>query len=577
MKKETTGKIAKERKNGEKIGLFQSMKFRILLCVLLSAIIVGGVMMFIVLPASTEQITSITQNYIYDLTCSVGQELDIVLSGAGVDKTKEELPELAGDISIAGVDSSYCYVVDSEGTMLYHPQTDKIGQPVENAVVKGVVEKVAAGTKVEPEVVKYEYKGVMKYSAYYVDNTSQFIVVVTADESDILSPVNYMVNKTVMGAVVALVICLVVAAVIIFLMLRPLQEINQEVGRIAVMDFTESEEQVRLYKRKDEIGSMGRALNGLRKELVLVVQDLQSQSENLYQTSERLQNEAVETSDVIDQVDSAVHDIADGATSQADETQSATENVLVIGDMIQQSNGNIQNIKGNSEQIHDSAMVAADTLGQLTQINARVKKAIDEIYQQTHTTNESAIKIKEAAALITSIAEETNLLSLNASIEAARAGEHGKGFAVVANQIQKLAEQSNESANRIEGIISELIEDSERSVSTMEEVREVVEQQDLSVKKTSEIFKTVQNGIDVSLEEIEKISEDTTKMDEARVGVTDTVQNLTAIAEENAASTQETSASVTQVRTSVDTISQSAHGLNDIAMGLEKTMKKFKI
>jgi methyl-accepting chemotaxis protein len=343
------------------------------------------------------------------------------------------------------------------------------------------------------------------------------------------------------------------------------------------MDFTESEEQRKLILRKDEIGSMGRALNELRRELVAVVQDLQRQSQSLHETSEKLQGQAMETAGAIDQVDSAVHDIADGATSQANETQSATENVIVMGSMIQQSNGSIQNIRGNSEEIHDSALAASETLGQLTEINTRVKKAIDEIYQQTHTTNESATKIQEAAALITSIAEETNLLSLNASIEAARAGEHGKGFAVVANQIQKLAEQSNESANRIEGIISVLLEDSQRSVATMEEVREVVEQQDLSVKKTSEIFRTVQDGIDISLRGIEKISEDTGKMDEARVGVTDTVQNLTAIAEENAASTQETSASVTQVRASVDTISLSANGLNDIAVGLEEAMRKFKI
>ena len=360
-------------------------------------------------------------------------------------------------------------------------------------------------------------------------------------------------------------------------MLRALGSITDEVGKLAYMDFSANPKNSFLLKRNDEIGAMGKALENLRHELVDVVEGLKKQSEHLYDVSEDLHQKSMETSGVIDQVDSAVHDIADGATSQANETQSATENVLLIGRMIEESNDSIQEIRGNSQEIHQSALVADETLQQLVKINAQVKDAIDQIYQQTHTTNESAGKIKEAAALITSIAEETNLLSLNASIEAARAGEHGRGFAVVANQIQKLAEQSNESANQIEGIISELIEDSERSVTTMEEVREIVNEQDASVKKTGEIFKTVQNGINLSIEGISKISDDTAKIDEARVGVTDTVQNLTAIAEENAASTEETSASVTQVRTSAEVISQSAQSLNDIAMGIEDTMKKFKV
>lgn len=563
-------------KNG-KVGFFSSMRFRMLLYMMGSIIIVGGVILLLVVPASSNQMKRITQNYILDITQTVGNEVDLMVEDLGVEGTAEIIPMIVKDIAIEDVESSYCYVVNGEGTMLYHPTAEKIGQPVENSVIKGVVSKVQSGQSVEPEVVEYEFDGATKYASYYVCKDGKFIIVVSADESEILSPISTMLVMAIIGAAVALIFCLLVNVFSLSILFRPLERISQEIGNFAFLDFSKDEKQKNFSKRKDEIGMMGRAAEELREHLVQIVQDLQGQSELLYRTSEKLRGEALETADVINQVDSAVHDIADGATSQANETQAATENVLVIGNMIQESNGSIQDIKASSEQIHDSAMVASDTLKQLTKINMQVKEAIDEIYSQTHTTNESAIKIKEAAALITSIAEETNLLSLNASIEAARAGEHGKGFAVVANQIQKLAEQSNESANRIEGIISELIEDSERSVVTMEEVRQVVEQQDLSVKKTDEIFKTVQNGIDASLNGIEKVFDETARMEDARVGVTDTVQNLTAIAEENAASTQETSASVTSVRSSVDTISGSANDLNDIAVKLEDTMRKFKI
>ena len=199
------------------------------------------------------------------------------------------------------------------------------------------------------------------------------------------------------------------------------------------------------------------------------------------------------------------------------------------------------------------------------------------IYEQTHTTNQSAQKIKEATNLITSIAEETNLLSLNASIEAARAGEQGRGFAVVAAQIQKLAEQSNESAKQIETIISQLIADSDKSVETMNIVKDIMVKQSENVTKTDEHFGQVLKGIENSIEAINRIAGKTEEMDKARVSVVDTVQNLTAIAEENAASTEETSASITEITTAVADISDKASQLKGIADKMDESMAIFRL
>ena len=220
---------------------------------------------------------------------------------------------------------------------------------------------------------------------------------------------------------------------------------------------------------------------------------------------------------------------------------------------------------------------ASATLAQLEQINMQAKEAIDTIYEQTNTTNESAMKIREATTLITSIAEETNLLSLNASIEAARAGEQGRGFAVVASQIQKLAEQSNESASQIEAITNSLITDSEKAVSIMGEVKEIMLKQSEHVAKTDEIFTQVKSGIDSSIDGVTRIAEKTRQMDEARVNVVDVVQNLTAIAEENAASAEETSASVTEVGSIVTNISGNTEKMKDVAKELEQNMEIFKL
>lgn len=290
-----------------------------------------------------------------------------------------------------------------------------------------------------------------------------------------------------------------------------------------------------------------------------------------------MSNSATETNTTVEQVERAVSEIAEGATSQASETQSATENIILMGNMIEETNVEVENLRANARIMRDSAGVALGVLKELGAVNQKTKSAIQIISEQTTQTNESVSEIKKATDIITDIAEETNLLSLNASIEAARAGEQGRGFAVVAAQIQKLAEQSNESARQIEDIINLLISDSEKTVETMKEVNEVIEKQDADVAQTEKAFNEVQDGITKSIEGIRTIAAKTTELDEARVKVVDVVQNLTAIAEENAASTQETSASVTEVSAIMSSIADNAGHLNGLADDLESSVKQFVI
>lgn len=328
---------------------------------------------------------------------------------------------------------------------------------------------------------------------------------------------------------------------------------------------------------KDEVGDMLRNIVVLKNELIDIVSDIVDKSLSLNAAAQSLNGEAQETRNTVEQVEKAMAEVADGATSQAEETQKATENVIVIGNMVEETSKEAENLNHNAGEMRRMGEQANTTLGELEEINAKTKEAIDVIYQQTNTTNESAMKIREATTLITSIAEETNLLSLNASIEAARAGEQGRGFAVVAGQIQKLAEQSNESARAIETIIDELITDSEKAVATMDDVRQIMTAQSEKVEATGRMFAEVMEGIGQSINGVTTIAEHTANMDEARIRVVDVVQNLTAIAEENAASTEETSASVTVVNNVVSHISGSAAELNEIANALQASVGFFKV
>lgn len=560
--------------------IFQSIKSRISLLLIFCIIGVIAALLFLILPKVKNNIKNLTQNYLYDITVSTGEKIELAISESNKETIleAESLKQLAGSTGIKGVSSSYAYVVGSDGTMLYHPTESKIGQPVENAVVSGVVQEIQAGKKnITPEVVDYEFNGVIKYAAYYVSDDASFILVVSADEDEIMQPITNITQISIMTAVLIIIVCSIIGYILTGIMISPVIKITNIINKMADMDFTENIIQIQLNKRKDETGEMSRAINMLHDKLASIASSLKDQSESIFLATDALNVNVSETVTAIEQVEKAVTEIADGASVQANETQKANENVILIGNMVKDTTDEVENLLANATEMKNSSDEASTILMQLEQINNQTKEAINTIYDQTNTTNESAMKIKEATTLITSIAEETHLLSLNASIEAARAGEEGRGFAVVASQIQKLAEQSNESSCMIEDIIDLLITDSKKAVTIMSEVKEIMTKQSEHVTKTDEIFTQVKNGIDSSIDGVTRIAEKTRQMDEARVNVVDIVQSLTTIAEENAASTEETSSSVTEVSSNVTNISENTEKMKNVANELEQNMKIFKL
>lgn len=564
----------------KKANALQSIRGK--LCLLLSAaILVAGIMMiWNYSPNVKKEMASMSQNYLYDLAVSYGMMLEEKLEYAGEEEalSVETLSGTLSDVGIEGVDSSYVYVVSADGTMLYHPTAEKIGQPVENAVIKGVTADLQAGKKVDNAVVSYEFKGAQKYAAFYVSRGAEFILVVSADEEEVFAPLKKITRLGFEGLLVIFIICgvlvyLIVAKVVV----NPILHIEKEINRVSHMDFTDSAEQKKLEKRKDEIGLMTKSLISLRQELSNMVTAIKQQSEQLLSSAEVLHKGAADTSETMEQVENAVNDIAHGATSQAEETQRATENVILIGNMVEETGEKVAEMMASASEMKDANQNAKRILSELKEINVRTEEYIDVISNQTDVTNESALKIGEATKIITDIAEETNLLSLNASIEAARAGEQGKGFAVVASEIQKLAEQSTESARKIEDIIQILLDDSEKAVETMGHVKNIIDKQSEHMAQTGEAFIQIEKGVEQSVNGMQVIAQKTREMDKARVNVVDVVNNLTAIAEENAASTQETSASVTEVANIVEDISEKSESLNEIAEELREKMSTFRM
>lgn len=561
-----------------KLPFFRSMLGQISVTIVLVVIITAAVNLLVVIPNVERIIKEQTQDYIYDMTVSYGTKMTEKYAALGDAALEyDSMSAMYAEAGLQNVESSYVYIVEADGTMLFHPTEEKVGQPVENEVVKGVVEQLSQGKIPSAEVVEYLFKGVTKYAGYYVDPSGKFILVLTADEEELFKAIDEMVIEAIIGSVIALVICSAVGIMIPWKIVKSIEKTTGIVNQIADMDFRETPEEAKLILRKDESGEISRAIRELRGKLAEVVSHLQNQTQQLYNASEDLNRNAEETVETVGQVEQAVQEIATGASSQADETQQATEHVITMGEMVEETTQEVNTLHVTMEEMGRAGETAADKLHQLEDINSRAKASLDDIYEQTNTTNHSALKIQEVIGIITEIAEETNLLSLNASIEAARAGEQGRGFAVVASQIQKLAEQSNESARKIEEIVTYLISDSKQAVETMDEVKGIMDEQINFVTETADIFRNLQSEIGNSIDKIEQISVRTGKLDQERIGVVDVVQDLTAIAEENAAGTEETSASVIAVGGIMTQVSKNVFALKEIADNLDEAMKQFVI
>ena len=569
-----------ETADTERIGFLHSLKAKILLLVAAAVVLTVVLNLWTVIPKSSSNISELTSNYMLDVAMVAGEGIDNQIRMSSYDSVMSggNLSRIVGNVEIKGVKDSYTYIVDGDGTMLYHPTADKIGKPVENSVVKGVISKLKSENRPQPEVVQYNFNGETKYAGIYVGKSKDFILVVNANKKQALSGTTSVVTSTVKGSIFAMVLCLIAAIFVTRKIVAPIISATDTVEKLGNLDFSEDvSSDKKMLNRKDEVGVMLRSITELKNIIVKVMAEIRAYSESLGEAAEALKNSANESSTAAGQVETAITGIADGASSQAQETQSATENVIVMGKMIEQASTEVEQLGDNAADMHKASENAMSILAELEKINQKTMEAIHIIGEQTQKTNESAAKIKVATDMISEIAEETTLLSLNASIEAARAGEQGRGFAVVANQIQKLAEQSADATTQITEVISELVNDAQESVQIMDEVKEVMNQQSENVSQTEKAFKNVEKGIAESIESVEKITDKTRKLDEARAGVVDVVQSLSAIAEENAASAEETSASASEVGSIMEDVSQNANMLDEIAVKLNENVKRFKI
>ena len=392
--------------------------------------------------------------------------------------------------------------------------------------------------------------------------------------------VNEALRNTIISMVIPMLLVFVIAIAIgMFIVTRIVRHLDGAVENLGTLSngMLNLEMKKDLVVRKDEVGDIARAIQRLIESMRDIITNITTSSQALQGFSEEFAASFDHIAESINNVNIAVDEIANGSSSQAAETMSASQKVTQMGTALDETTANVETLGSSSVKMREYNKTAAKNLDELSAISETTKSSVLLVQNQTNQTNDSAQEIREATELITDIANQTNLLSLNASIEAARAGENGRGFAVVADEIRNLSEQSRESAERIVEIVNTLIANSNTSVTTMNEVAENIRTQNNKIEETGEMFRSLNKEIAEVTEAIEKIRKQTEALDVQKKEVLDIVDGLAAIAEQNAAGTEETSASMAEFHEIIDSCHEATSELTKLAQDLADHTERFTL
>lgn len=546
---------------------------KIIVMVILAVIVSNVICMVFILESSKKQITDSVKHTMVDVVNTTSKIMENEISNSGVDDLDYDgYANNLSDVKLEGMDSAYMYVVQNDGTMLYHPTKEKVGQPVENAVIKGVVQQLQDGKKPGTTVVEYDFNGTTKYSAYTILNNEN-ILVLTADESEALAGIT-----TVTGVAVGIIAIVVLIAIIIsFIMgrrlMRPLVKVSTIIEDVAngniEADFSVVKES------NDEIGLIIEKMKELTQSLGNIVGRIRNSSDTMSANSYELNDTSSQTLAANNEISKAVEDVAEGSTGMAASISNINENLLEMSNETKDINESVNEIRNQTTAVQDSSKIMNDKIKSMQDSSRKMDEGISAISKRIETVNTTVDKVSNIVSVIEEISSETNLLSLNASIEAARAGDAGKGFAVVAQEIRVLSDNTNTELENIKQIISSLVEECRYCVQASGTIVEDNAKQKEEIKAVLDEFGSLDEQIQKTAEKADEIEELVTAMIELNDDITKSSNSLTDVSAANAAATEEMNANIEELNAMMHGVSEMAGHMNNESDGLKEALSFF--
>lgn len=554
-----------------KIPFFKSIALKIAILAVVCAAVATGFCIIIFSDLTKEQVKHAVENNIGDLATSYASLVNDRIEEKG-ELDYDDYNELLSNVRIKGMSSSYAYLVTSDGITQYHPTKDRVGNPVENEVVKGLVTELKAGRTPEDGVANYVFKGTDKIAGYSI-LSDRSILVVTADEKDAFSFMS-SVRKLAIGLFIGIVIIVGGAATVFSMMLtKPMTFIKDMVVETAEFNFVSKGRAKNLQLRADELGSIARALKLMRDSLRGIVGEINVSSDTLDARVSQVSDSSIEIDSMCSDASSTTEELAEGM----EETSASADSIQAN---IQQMNDDAEVIE---ELSHDGEAQAVEIKNRAASLKADTEAAaakVTSLYEDMKVRTEKALadshavrKINDLTEAIMEISSQTSLLALNANIEAARAGEAGRGFAVVATEIGALANQTSNTVTGINGIVDEVNEVVARMSETLTEAMDFLE--NVVIKdydSFSEVSAQYMNDAETFKYNMENIDSSVSKLTGEIAVVAEALQKIAGIVGESsfgvtdiAGKTQDITALTIDNRDAVEECMDAVKGLREIA------------
>ena len=386
------------------------------------------------------------------------------------------------------------------------------------------------------------------------------------------------IKQTIMVSILLFLVISAILFVVAILMSRSIAKSMKDMtGRLEILAQNDLSQEQPKVNQKDEIGQMLKAFGTMQENLTNVIGTLKTTTDGLAESCNVMESNTEEAQQSMSHINNAASELAETATQQAGDVSDVSKSMDDLGSVMHRSVKTAEALNDASTQIHSVTSAGVQTVEGLTKINQQSLAAFDTIFKAIANIQDSSDKISGASALISSVAEQTNLLSLNASIEAARAGDAGKGFAVVAEEIRKLSDESANSVETINSLLAELQANTKNAIEKSNYVKDLVDQQNVSVQETRGSFDHIVDAAHVVEQAIEEIHNINGELDTGIRNITSLVDNLSAASEENAATAQELSATADIVARNVEELRNTQGLVNGASEDLESIIHKFKL